>query len=145
MVLLRRLPVYSRQDRRDAQGEDPLRHVLIRLYVDDYIANSTKRTRLRYQRLREIAHATHHRRLRHVLMRFCFARLACVETPSKDERAPLFLVQKNGVGAVVCAAAQNYIPVIELTPQQVKRASGLGTKIDKNTVKAIASRLFGTL
>ena len=67
-----------------------------------------------------------------------------IEKGVMNARAPLFLLQKNGVGAVVCAAAQNYIPVIELTPQQVKRASGLGTKIDKNTVKAIASRLFGS-
>ncbi|MDE0636646.1 MAG: hypothetical protein OXI43_12475 [Candidatus Poribacteria bacterium] len=67
------------------QGNDPLRHVCIRLYVDDYIANSTKRTCLRYHRLRETAHATHTGDYASMLMRFCFARLACIETPSKKE------------------------------------------------------------
>ena len=48
------------------------------------------------------------------------------------------------IGIIQLIAHQRGLPIHLLTPQQVKCASGLGTKIDKDTAKAIASRLFGT-
>ena len=48
------------------------------------------------------------------------------------------------IGAVQCAAAYHEIPVIELTPQQVKCASGLSSKASKQNLIRAASRLFGT-
>ena len=50
----------------------------------------------------------------------------------------------KAIGAALTAAAQHDLPVIEFTPQQVKKASGLGANIDKDTAKVVASRLFGT-
>ena len=47
------------------------------------------------------------------------------------------------IGAVLCAAAQHNIPVIELTPQQVKKASGLSGKANKNNLLRSASHIFG--
>ena len=43
-----------------------------------------------------------------VLLRFCFARLACVETPSKDERArtPFFIAEKRGWCSGVCRSTE---------------------------------------
>lgn len=46
------------------------------------------------------------------------------------------------IGAAICAAAQWEMLVIELTPQQVKSASGLGAKVDKTQVLQIARRIF---
>ena len=47
------------------------------------------------------------------------------------------------IGAVLCAAGQNDVPVIELTPQQVISASGLSSKASKANLISAASRLFG--
>ena len=49
----------------------------------------------------------------------------------------------KAIGAVLCAAAQHDIPVIELTPQQVKKASGLSGKANKNNLLRAASHIFG--
>lgn len=49
----------------------------------------------------------------------------------------------KAIGAVLCAAAQHDIPVIELTPQQVKNASGLSGKANKNNLLRAASHIFG--
>ena len=49
----------------------------------------------------------------------------------------------KAIGAVLCAAGQHDIPVIELTPQQVKCASGLSSKANKANLLRAASRLFG--
>ena len=47
------------------------------------------------------------------------------------------------IGACMVAATQCDIPVIELTPQQIKRASGLTLKeADKANLKKIARRIF---
>ncbi len=46
------------------------------------------------------------------------------------------------IGAVMCASAMMNVPVVEVTPQQVKAAAGLGGKCDKNTVVKVMSRLF---
>ena len=46
------------------------------------------------------------------------------------------------VGAVMCASAMLHVPVVEVTPQQVKAAAGLGGKCDKNTLVKVMSRLF---
>lgn len=50
----------------------------------------------------------------------------------------------KAIGACMVAAAHNNIPVIELTPQQVKCASGLSSKASKQNLICAASRLFGT-
>ena len=46
------------------------------------------------------------------------------------------------IGAVSCVAAQLEISVLELTPQAVKKASGLGTKAAKEEMIIMASRIF---
>ena len=46
------------------------------------------------------------------------------------------------IGAVMCASAMVHVPVVEVTPQQVKAAAGLGGKCDKNTVVKVMSRLL---
>ena len=48
------------------------------------------------------------------------------------------------IGLVQLIAHQRELPIYLFTPQQVKKASGLGAKIGKDTTKIIASRLFGT-
>ena len=48
------------------------------------------------------------------------------------------------IGLIQFIAHQRELPIHLFTPQQVKKASGLNAKIDKNTAKLIASRLFGT-
>ena len=48
------------------------------------------------------------------------------------------------IGLVHLIGHHHGLPIHEFTPQQVKKASGLGASIDKNTVKMVASRLFGT-
>ena len=48
------------------------------------------------------------------------------------------------IGTAIIAAAQHDIPVIELTPQQVKSASGLSTKSKKNNLIRAASGIFRT-
>lgn len=50
---------------------------------------------------------------------------------------------RKAIGAVLCAAGQHDLPVIELTPQQVKCASGLSSKANKQNLIRAASRLFG--
>ena len=48
------------------------------------------------------------------------------------------------IGILQFIAHQRGLPIHQFTPQQVKKASGLGANIDKDTVKLIATRLFGT-
>ena len=48
------------------------------------------------------------------------------------------------LGLVHLIGHHHGLPIHEFTPQQVKKASGLGATINKDTAKAIASRLFGT-
>ena len=48
------------------------------------------------------------------------------------------------IGILQLIAHQRGLPIHQFTPQQVKKASGLGANIDKNTVRFVASRLFGT-
>ena len=50
----------------------------------------------------------------------------------------------KAIGAALTAAAQHDIPVIELTPQQVKLASGLSSKANKQNLIRAARCLFGT-
>ena len=46
------------------------------------------------------------------------------------------------IGAVMCASALLHVPVVEVTPQQCKMATGLGGKADKEMVIRMMSRLF---
>ena len=48
------------------------------------------------------------------------------------------------IGLVHLIAHQRDVPIHLFTPQQVKKASGLNAKIDKDTAKRVATRLFGT-
>ena len=48
------------------------------------------------------------------------------------------------LGLVHLIGHHHGLPIHEFTPQQVKKASGLGASIDKDTAKLVASRLFGT-
>ena len=48
------------------------------------------------------------------------------------------------IGAALTAAAQHEIPVIELTPQAVKKVSGLSTKANKGNLIRAASCIFKT-
>lgn len=48
------------------------------------------------------------------------------------------------IGAALTAAAQHSISVLELTPQQVKSASGLSTKANKANLIRAASGIFKT-
>ena len=49
----------------------------------------------------------------------------------------------KAIGACIVAAAQHGIPIIELTPQQVKKASGLTlTKANKENLVRAASGIF---
>ena len=48
------------------------------------------------------------------------------------------------LGLVHLIGHHHGLPIHEFTPQQVKKASGLCASIDKDTVKMVASRLFGT-
>ena len=48
------------------------------------------------------------------------------------------------IGLVHLIGHHHGLEVHEFTPQQVKKASGLGALIDKDTAKLVASRLFGT-
>ena len=50
----------------------------------------------------------------------------------------------KAIGAALTAAAQHEIPVIELTPQQVKSASGLSNKANKDNLIRAASGIFKT-
>ena len=50
----------------------------------------------------------------------------------------------KAIGAALTAAAQHDIPVIELTPQQVKCASGLSTHAKKENLIVVASGIFKT-
>lgn len=46
------------------------------------------------------------------------------------------------IGAVMCAAAAKGVPVVEVTPQQVKASTGLGGRCDKKKVGKMMSRLL---
>ena len=48
------------------------------------------------------------------------------------------------LGLVHLIGHHHGLPIHEFTPQQVKKASGLGATINKDTVKLVASRLFGS-
>ena len=48
------------------------------------------------------------------------------------------------LGLVHLIGHHHGLPIHEFTPQQVKKTSGLGATINKDTVKLVASRLFGT-
>ena len=48
------------------------------------------------------------------------------------------------IGLVHLIAHQRDVPIHLFTPQQVKKASRLNAKIDKDTAKRVATRLFGT-
>ena len=48
------------------------------------------------------------------------------------------------IGLVHLIGHHHGLPIHEFTPQQVKKASGLGATINKDTVKLVASRLFGS-
>ena len=50
----------------------------------------------------------------------------------------------KAIGAALTAAAQHDIPVIELTPSQVKTASGLSSRANKENLVRAASRIFKT-
>ena len=50
----------------------------------------------------------------------------------------------KAIGADLTAVAQHDIPVIELTPQHVKRASGLSSKANKENLIGAASGIFKT-
>ena len=46
------------------------------------------------------------------------------------------------IGAVMIAAGREGIPVVEVTPQEVKSATGLGGKVDKKTVVKMMGKLL---
>ena len=46
------------------------------------------------------------------------------------------------IGAVMCASAAMHVPVVEVTPQQVKSVVGVGPKADKGVIVKVMSRLF---
>ena len=46
------------------------------------------------------------------------------------------------IGAVMCASALMHVPVVEVTPQQVKASTGLGGKCDKEMVVKVMTRLL---
>ena len=46
------------------------------------------------------------------------------------------------IGVVMCAAAMKHVPVVEITPQSVKAATGLGTKCGKEAIVKMMSRLL---
>ena len=46
------------------------------------------------------------------------------------------------IGAVMCAAADLGVPVVEITPQQVKAATGLGGRCGKKEVVKMMARLL---
>ena len=50
----------------------------------------------------------------------------------------------KAIGAALTAAAQHDLPVIELTPQEVKSASGLSSKANKDNLIRAASSIFKT-
>ena len=54
------------------------------------------------------------------------------------------LTTRAVIGILQLIAHQRELPIHLFTPQQVKKASGLGAKIDKDTAKLIASHLFRT-
>lgn len=46
------------------------------------------------------------------------------------------------IGAVMCAAAMMHVPVVEITPQSVKMATGLDGHCDKDMIVKTMSRLL---
>ena len=50
----------------------------------------------------------------------------------------------KAIGAAITAAAQHDIPVMEILPQHVKRASGLSSKANKENLIRAASGIFKT-
>lgn len=70
--------------------------------------------------------------------------LAAIERVYHNKNVSSSIRTGKAIGAAMSALAHHDIPVIELTPQQVKCASGLGAKVDKQRVIKIASRLFRT-
>ena len=50
----------------------------------------------------------------------------------------------KAIGAAIIAASQHDIPIIELTPQAVKKASGLSHRADKDNLIRAASGIFKT-
>ena len=46
------------------------------------------------------------------------------------------------IGAVMCTAASLGVPVVEITPQQVKASTGMGGRCDKKMVVKMMSRLL---
>ena len=66
-----------------------------------------------------------------------------IERVYHDKNVTSSIKTGKAIGAVLCAAGQWDIPVIELTPQQVKSASGLLSKANKQNLIRAASRLFG--
>jgi crossover junction endodeoxyribonuclease RuvC len=46
------------------------------------------------------------------------------------------------IGVVMCASAMMHVPVVEITPQRVKAATGMGGHCDKEMVVKTMSRLL---
>ena len=46
------------------------------------------------------------------------------------------------IGVVMCASAMQHVPVVEITPQRVKAATGMGGHCDKKMVVKTMSRLL---
>ena len=46
------------------------------------------------------------------------------------------------IGAVMCASAMQHVPVVEITPQRVKMATGMGGHCDKEIIVKTMSRLL---
>ena len=68
---------------------------------------------------------------------------AAIERVYHNKNVSSSIKTGKAIGAVLCATGQHDIPVIELTPQQVKCASGLSSKANKANLIRAARRLFG--
>ena len=68
--------------------------------------------------------------------------VVAVEQVFHNENISSSMTTSYIIGAVMCASAARGVRVVEVTPQQVKSASGLGGRADKKYVQRIAHLMF---
>ena len=70
--------------------------------------------------------------------------LVAIEKVFHNKNVSSSITTGKAIGAAITAVAQHDIPVIELTPQQIKAVSGFGGSANKAEMLKVASGIFKT-
>ena len=68
---------------------------------------------------------------------------AAIERVYHNKNVSSSIKTGKAIGAALCAIGAHAKPAIEITPQQVKQATGMGSKADKDCVSRAMARLLG--